>query len=718
MIKKFPIFRKVLVSLMLISVVLISSTFITRYVHNSLRTIGWKALAAEAKDVDRQLAEKLNAIRAAASGQVNMLSSDTDLKTKIVEKKIKYIQDNNLLTKLRLYLPDGYTVTEHGAFVDASDKVNYNSISSFRPIRSAPHEDPFNEGHYIIETYIPVRKNEKIVAVFSAVLDLKDLPTLVNSKAYNGSITYSITDHKTGTVFVDTKLNKVWNINDVSPKSDARGYSWTQFHKDISNGIESQCAFYGRSRNNMFYGYTIPSQVDNWNIAVFANEKDVMKTSTDIMNVVWIVFGIEVLALLIYFCWQFIDTKKQYKIIEEAAQKKQLEKQQKVLEESLSLAKSANNAKTVFLNNMSHDIRTPMNAIIGYTNLALSHIDQKARVLDYLFKINQSSEHLLSLINDVLDMSRIESGKMFLDEKPENLTNIINELENIINADINKKRLNFFIEGFDIQNDDIICDKLRLHQILINILSNSIKYTPEGGHISFKIHQKSEPKLSYSSYEFSIKDNGIGMNKEFLEHIFEPFSRFRSSTVSGIQGTGLGMAITKNLVDLMGGQIEVHSEEKVGTEVILHFTFKLQDKGSDKIEPTVENINVFKGKKVLIVEDNDMNLEIASELLQEEGCIISSARNGKVAVELVQNSEPGNFDMILMDILMPVMDGYEATRQIRALENKKLANIPIVAMTANAFDEDRKKALECGMNEHVPKPVNITTLKQIVSKII
>lgn len=718
MIKKFPVFRKIVVSLLLVTIALLCSAYVTSYVHKNLNNIGWKALAAEAKDIDRQLTDHFNSVRSATMGQVNMFQDQISLKTKSVEKKMQQNNNSNLKTQLRLYLPDGYTITEIGAFANASDKIDYNSIYSVRPYRTEPHEDPFNPGAFIIETIVPVRKENNIVAMFSSVNNLADIPSIVNSRAYNGGITYMITDQKTGDVFIDTKSNTKWNIKNSKEKQAARGYSWQKFLNSISNGTEDQCVFYGTSRNSMFYSYVISSQTDDWSITVTADEQDVMKISTDIMNTVWFAFGFEILAFFIYFIWQFFDTKKQISIAEEAAQKKQLEKQQKVLEESLSLAKSANNAKTVFLNNMSHDIRTPMNAIIGYTNLALSHIDQKPRVLDYLFKINQSSEHLLSLINDVLDMSRIESGKMFIDEKPENLTNIINELENIINADVNKKRLNFFIEGYDIQNDDIICDKLRLHQILINILSNSIKYTPDGGHISFRIHQKSEPKLNYSSYEFSIKDNGIGMNKEYLEHIFEPFSRFRSSTISGIQGTGLGMAITKNLVDLMGGQIEVHSEENIGTEVILHFTFKLQDKSSSKEKILIENSFTFKNKKVLIVEDNDMNLEIASELLQEEGCIISSARNGKIAVDLVKNSEPGTFDLILMDIQMPVMNGYEATKEIRALTNKKLASIPIVAMTANAFDEDRKKALDCGMNEHVPKPVNITTLKQIVSKIM
>ena len=525
---------------------------------------------------------------------------------------------------------------------------------------------------------------------------------------------------------------------------------------------------------------------------------------------------------------------------------------QKQFEEALAMAQSANRAKTTFLNNMSHDIRTPMNAIIGYTGLAATHIDNTELVRDYLSKISQSSDHLLSLINDVLDMSRIESGKMNLDEKNENISDIIHTLRDIVQADVHSKQLDFYVDSVDVNDEDIICDKLRLNQVLLNILSNAIKYTAPRGMISLRIIEHDIKKSGYATYEFTVRDNGMGMSQEFLTTIFDPFTRVRSSTVSGIQGTGLGMAITKNIIDMMGGTIQIESEEGVGTEVKITFEFKLQSaprtpeeipafkgirslvvdddtntclsvskmiknigmraewctsgkeavirakaacqegesfgvyiidwlmpdmngiettrrirkeigpnvaiivltsydwadieeearaagvttfvskplfpsdltrvleqcmgQAEEEAEPEPEEPD-FKGRKVLLVEDNPLNTEIAVDMLSENGFEVYTADDGTTAVEAVRNAKAGDFDIILMDVQMPIMDGYEATRQIRAL-GTELSQIPIVAMTANAFAEDRAAALEAGMNEHIAKPIKMPVLKEMLARFL
>ena len=527
------------------------------------------------------------------------------------------------------------------------------------------------------------------------------------------------------------------------------------------------------------------------------------------------------------------------------------EEYRRIIAEEKNMAEAANRAKTTFLNNMSHDIRTPMNAIIGYTGLASTHIDSKEQVQDYLGKISQSSEHLLSLINDVLDMSRIESGKVNINEKNEDLSEILHTMRNIVQADIRNKQMDFFIDT-NVNDQFIYCDKLRLNQVLLNILSNSIKYTQPGGIISVRLEEKSVTENGYGKYEFRVKDNGMGMSEEFLKTIFDPFTRVNSSTVSGIQGTGLGMAITKNIVDMMGGTIDIKSKEGKGTEVILNFEFKLGQKSNEPIkiaqleglnslvvdddvtacrniakmlrevgmrsewctsgkeavvrtedalsmgdffkvyiidwimpdmngiettrrirqivgdeapiivltaydwsdieeeareagvtafvskplfpsnlrevlnkcygtveEKIVDEIEYdFTGKKLLLVEDNLMNREIATEILAEEGFVIDTAENGAVAVDKIKDSTPGQYDLILMDVQMPVMDGYEATAAIRALPDSELANITIVAMTANAFDEDRQAALKAGMNAHITKPVDVKLLKKTLSEFL
>ncbi len=529
------------------------------------------------------------------------------------------------------------------------------------------------------------------------------------------------------------------------------------------------------------------------------------------------------------------------------------QERQKVLQDALASAQHANRAKTTFLNNMSHDIRTPMNAIIGFTSLAAAHMDKPDRVRDYLAKIQTASSHLMSLINDVLDMSRIEAGKVKIEEKPVHLPDLIHDLRTIVQSDINAKQLEFFIDTMDIINEDVICDRLRLNQILLNLLSNAMKFTKPGGMVSLRIIQTGEAKKDYASYEFHVRDTGIGMSEEFQKHIFEAFTREQTSTVSGIQGTGLGMAITKSIVDIMGGTIGVRSEVGKGSEFIVKLQFRISGKPVqyeavpelrglralvadddahtcmsisrmldvigmraewttsgkeavlrtqfaveqgdefhayiiDWLMPDMNGIEVvrrirriigdshpiiiltaydwsniedeareagvtcfcskplflselrdiltkpytikqqsavseeeqygFSGKRLLLAEDNALNQEIAVEILKGMGFAVDVASDGEEAVRLVRDSKPGQYDLILMDIQMPHMDGYEATRQIRNLPDAGLANIPIVAMTANAFDDDKQEAFAAGMNGHIGKPIEIPKLLKTLKNIL
>lgn len=391
-----------------------------------------------------------------------------------------------------------------------------------------------------------------------------------------------------------------------------------------------------------------------------------------------------------------------------------------LLEDALSQANLANKAKSTFLSNMSHDIRTPMNAIIGFTALAISHIDRKEQVAEYLKKIMTSGNHLLSLINDVLDMSRIESGKIHLEEQPCSLPDILHGLRNIIQGDIHAKQLKLSMDAVDIQNEEICCDRLRLNQVLLNLLSNAVKYTNAGGMVSMKVIEKSDAPAGYANYEFHVKDTGIGMSEEFISHIFEPFERERNSTISGIQGTGLGMAITKKIVDMMGGSIEIKSKQGVGTECIVSFTFLLNSEPQEpQTIPELKDIRKApRTGRILLVDDNELNQEIATAILEEAGFSIETAENGQIAVDMLKSSEHGHYQLILMDVQMPVMNGYEATMEIRRLADPSLASIPILAMTANAFEEDKQEALSCGMNGHIAKPINIEKLMETLDEIL
>ncbi len=400
-------------------------------------------------------------------------------------------------------------------------------------------------------------------------------------------------------------------------------------------------------------------------------------------------------------------------------------KMNQALSEAVRAAEAANRAKSTFLSNMSHDIRTPMNAIIGFTTLAVSNIDDQKRVRDYLGKILSSGSHLLSLINDILDMSRIESGKIHLEETEVSLSDILHDLKTIISGQINAKQLEFYIDAMEVTNEDVYCDKTRLNQVLLNLLSNAVKFTPAGGTVSVRLKQFPGTVKGIELYEIRVKDNGIGMSPEFVEKIFSPFERERTSTVSRTQGTGLGMAITKNIVDMMGGTIEVQTEQGKGTEFIVRLPFRLQsEKHHTERSAELEGLKALvvdddfntSGRCILLVEDNELNSEITVEILNEYGYMVDTAGNGAQAVEKVKNSKPGNYDLVLMDVQMPVMNGYEATRQIRALNDPALAGITIIAMTANAFDEDKKKALECGMDGFLTKPIVIEELIGTIQK--
>ena len=586
---------------------------------------------------------------------------------------------------------------------------------------------------------------------------------------------------------------------------------------------------------------------------------DVLRENTALFGVIILA----IIALVVFLLVRDIKHSKKEIREKEAARleleekNKELAESQKALSDALAVAEHANHAKTTFLNNMSHDIRTPMNAIVGFTALAASHIDNKEQVQDYLGKISVSSQHLLSLINDVLDMSRIESGKVTIEETDVHLPDVIHDLRTIIQSNIASKQLELFIDTQDVMHEDIITDKLRLNQILLNILSNAIKFTPAGGTISFRVIEKPSPVDNLANFEFRIKDNGIGMSEEFQKTVFEAFTREKTSTVSGIQGTGLGMAITKNIVDMMGGVITVHSTEGKGSEFIVELPCKISTVPI-KIEPlpelkglralvadddtntclsvcsmlreigmrpdwtnygkeavirakealnqadefrvyiidwlmpdlngieTVRRIrkvigdntpiiiltaydwadisdeakeagvtafcskplfmselrNVlaqpfmaaedtrsenknepaempdFTGKRVLLAEDNEMNQMIAEAILTESGFIVEIACDGIEAVEKMKTAPAGYYDIILMDIQMPKMDGYEAAKQIRALDDKKKANTPIVAVTANAFEEDRQTALEAGMNGHLAKPYDIPAIMETLTELL
>ena len=425
----------------------------------------------------------------------------------------------------------------------------------------------------------------------------------------------------------------------------------------------------------------------------------------------YILAGLTISAIFVYIelCMEDVRKAEKYAVLERSKQD---------LEMALDMANKANSAKTVFLNSMSHDIRTPMNAIIGFTDLLSDNLEDEVKARGYITKIKASSDYLLSLINNVLEMARIESGKTELEEESISVERTLDSVYWIFESQMSEKNISF-TWNVNVQHNNIICDVLKLKEILMNIVNNAYKYSLPGDTVSVDIEEIPCERDGYVRIRTIVKDTGIGMSEEFLEHIFEDFSRAQTSTESGQFGTGLGMAIVKKIVDLMGGTIDVRSRQGIGTV----FTVTLEHRISEEItevHPVVKTTEdyTFEGKRILLAEDNDLNAEITVTFLQGAGILVDRVSDGGLCVKAVLAHEPGYYDLVLMDIQMPNMDGYEATKAIRQLSNPGLANIPIVAMTANAFDEDRKKAFAVGMNGHIAKPIGADDLKKTLASLI
>lgn len=699
----------------------------------------------------------------------------------------------------------------------------------------------------VLRHFVPIVQDGRTVALLYGRTRLAELPEIMNiDNIYNANADVYIIDTETEELIMDTGSEDLGTLDEFNGVEVRGGSSWEEVRNSIKKQESGYIVFRGLESEGWHNFYYMPAGINKWVVAVSVPERESLDSLYQMRKVFNFTGALILISVILYYFWIQRNAKKS---MEQAVNRA-------MLEEKLHKSELAQKAKTTFLSNMSHDIRTPMNAIIGFATLAKNNIENKDRVQEYMDKILSSGNYLLSLINDVLDMSRIESGKLNIEEKPCTISDIFRDMRNIIQTQMQSKQLAFFMDTIDVVDEDVCCDKLHINQMLLNLLSNAIKFTPAGGAVFLTIRQKDEAPFGYGSYEIRVKDTGIGMSQEFVEHIFEPFERERTSTVSGIQGTGLGMAITKSIVDAMNGTIQVISKEGRGSEFIISLDLRLQSEhkqieeseilkgkkalvvddnfstcdsmtkmltqlgldatwtmhgreavlrarqavemeedffayiidwalpdlsglevvrqvksivGEDALiivmtayewsefedEAREAGVNAFcnkpvflselkellenaagevseadsvsdmpeqqvdlSGKRLLIVEDNELNREIAQEMLAEYGFETETAEDGSIALDKISAADAGYYDLILMDIQMPFMDGHDATRAIRALSDNEKASVPIVAMTANAFAEDRAKALQAGMNDYVAKPINVEELLGVIRKIL
>ncbi len=805
------------------------------------------------KTITEEVEVKIHRDSQILNATAEMLS---ELETVNIDTASQVLKTNDVLMEtiqVRVLLPDNSLLAPDGTVQKIStDDISYEEEAALGEHISERAKNIFT-GAPVLRHFVPIVRDGETVAMLYGAIDLEELPDSINNQTiYESSASVYIIDTRNGDFLLDTypTHNELGNVKDydssIYPRETKGELSWEEYIDDILDRGTGYVIFRTQQTNGWDYMYYSPMGINGWSIAVEIPEKVAFENVFFVRQLCLALGIIMAAVIVVYYLWVRKNSKQMTKQAVEQA----------VLTEKLHKAEAADRAKSIFLSNMSHDIRTPMNAIIGYTTLVQTCLDDREKTEEYLAKILSSGNHMLSLVNDILDMSRIESGKLNIEEKDCSISDIFKDMRNIIQTQMHSKQLNFYMDTIDVTDEDIRCDKLHVNQVLLNLLSNAIKFTPAGGTVALTVRQKPSAPTGYGAYELRVKDTGIGMSKEFIEHIFEPFERERNTTASGIQGTGLGMAITKNIVDAMGGTITVESEKGKGSEFIIDLEFRLQSEpkkrqdaaelkglralvaddnfvtcdsvskmlrqigmhadwvlhgkeavlhakqahemgedynvyiidwllpdlnglevvrqirgvigddtpiiivtaydwtdieeeakaagvtafcskpiflselrdiliasAKDRVFPTKKEVIPEKpykggGKRLLLVEDNELNREIAEELLAANGFIIDKAENGSIAVDMVKSSSHGYYSLILMDIQMPVMNGYEAAKAIRALDDKQLASIPIVAMTANAFDDDKQQALDSGMNAHVAKPFDIDSLMELLTELI
>lgn len=646
--------------------------------------------------------EKLKATYTAEStvsrveSQLSKYLAESDLMKRIVEKE--YDIDNEQFDKLAELMQEDEDV------IEARELAEDGVVSRIYPMEG-------NEAAMGLDMLQnPARKKEARLARLSGEYTIAGPYELVQGGT--GALLFDpayITDQNGEEKFWGFSILVMnWDnfIQEVElEKLEEAGYDYQIWKKDLYTGekIVIDESENSNLNNSLEVACSVPN--DTWYFEIVP-ENGWITVSQKVFGVI-ISIALAVMASVGY--WQY--KMRRYKDIlhEEELEKAAIE------------ARMANEAKTRFLFYMSHDIRTPMNAIIGFADLLEKHLDDKKRVIDYISKIKHSSSFLLSLINYVLEMARIESGKATLKTETGDLKNLVNTLNDVFEPSIEEKKLQYTC-NLKVENPYVHCDKTKLREILLNVISNSIKYTPEGGSVTVDITEEghdAEKKVSF--YRFTIEDTGIGMSKEYLPHIFEEFSRENTSTESKVIGTGLGLPIVKSLVDLMGGTIEVSSEVTVGTKTIIILPFLVSEEecknAVQEQQESTKLLTLLMGKRILLAEDNELNAEIAFTILEEEGLKVEWAEDGIKCLEMIKKVPEDYYDMILMDIQMPNMDGYRTTEEIRSLPDKR-AQIPIVAMTANVFDEDKKKAYEAGMNGYIAKPIDTKAIFSTLGEIL
>lgn len=607
-----------------------------------------------------------------------------------------------------IFLPDGKVLTSGGELVDAPKDMEYKELSP-ESCSFSYKEESLIPGSYVARYYAPIARNKALKGYLFFGLSRRDLTSEIELRPYDEVRDFYLVSKETGDFFVDTRTSELNNISDYQQPGGKEGFILYKQWEAGSSGRDT-CAIYRIPKTGEeIYYYQTPVGIGDWEVAVGIS-KDVAFGNLMHFHMIFISLGIaEILALVIYYIWINLRNRA---VLEKA-----------LLAEKAKKEESSSHRKLSFLSSLSHDIRTPLNAIIGFTMLARNNMDDRERLADYLGKISNSGAHLGELVNEVLNMSQIETGQIIPDIVPINLPIFAKEISTAFASKLKVKKINFTVKLLSVSAENVYGDREHMEQVLSNVINNALKFTPMGGSVDMTIEQETDREDGMNMYSFYISDTGIGIAEDQLPHIFDPLERGVSPYAREANaGTGLGLTIARSITEFMGGTISVESQRGKGSTFTIKLSLQAISDPED-IKRAQENTPRgdymdFIGKRVLLVEDNDLNMEIAQEFLEDWGIQVENAENGAVALKMLRNAGPGYYDLVLMDVIMPVMDGLEATVMIRNLPDRELAAIPIVAMTANALEPDKQMVMEAGMNAYIIKPINVKKLEETLAKFL
>jgi signal transduction histidine kinase/ActR/RegA family two-component response regulator len=708
-----------IVAVLLAAVIVVSAGFIYRFLQRQLFSERQSHLTEMTVKISQVINTTVDAIQSKANAAQVMMGwaemSDEDQLLDVLENMCAAcdLQDGVLLamdSRGRVYGSNGFA----GRWENQEDLYSDSTAPVIRELTFFGDKQTYMVFFRALETPVPVGEGKNVITHTAVAIPLENMKRTFSVDLFGQECYFYLVNPDGRRLYKQTFSQPfIEDYNVLSALQDDEflmGGSLEALKQSVYNGQEYGGEFSSRSLGENYFVAAATVENTDWRIMLFVPTRVLgVNTNAFMTSVVAYIAAIAVgvvviVGLLMMSVFSNQNTKRLMA---------QQEENNRLLAQAAQQANSANQAKSEFLSHMSHDIRTPINGIIGMTNIALKHPENGDRVLECLNKISGSADHLLTLINDVLDMSRIESGKTEIAHRPMDVRTLIDNCASIVGGQLIGRKLTFRLEQDTLTHPHVLADELHLRQVFINILGNAVKFTPDGGSITFQIRETPGPTADTVHYRFDVADTGIGMSPAFQEKVFEPFAQEDGGSRTTYKGTGLGMAITKQFVDLMGGTISVVSRLEEGTCFTVELTFDIDPDPAHALSVPLQA--QLAGMKVLVVEDNELNLEIAQEVLSEEGITVTTAGNGREALDIFAASPEGTFDAILMDVMMPVMNGYEATRAIRLSAHPQARTVPIIAMTANAYVEDVQAALESGMNDHVAKPIDVERLFSVLA---